>query len=105
MRFRQCHHLMIPTSKEVGTVGTDPCGAPWVQFIYIYIYIYKSLASFTQIAIIQSKNLTKIIKTLTMAIVFEQIKIYSIYIYIYFTTKEPKYHVLLEKLKLKFLQL
>ena len=52
-------------------------------YIYIYIYIYISLASFTQIAIIQSKNLTKIIKTLTMAIVFEQIKIYSIYIYIY----------------------
>ena len=74
--------------------------------VYIYIYIYKSLASFTQIAIIQPKNLTKIIKTLTMAIVFEQIKIYSIYIYIFFfTTKEPKYHVLLEKLKLKFLQL
>ena len=51
------------------------------------------LTSLTQIEIIQPKILTKIIKTFTMVIVFQQKKNY-------FTTKEPKNHVLLEKLKL-----
>ena len=46
-----------------------------------------NLISLTQLATIQLKNLTKTIKTFIMIIVFYQKNIY-------FTTKEPKIHVL-----------
>ena len=60
-----------------------------------------NLASLTQIATIQLINLTKIIKTFTIVIVFQPKKKKKNY----FTTKEPKNHRLLKKLKLNFLQL
>ena len=78
-----------------------------IYFIFIVSPLSKtlgpllpiSLASLIQIAIIQPKNLTKTIKTFTIVIVFQPKKKN------YFTTKKQINHVLLEKLKLIFLQL
>ena len=73
--------------------------------IIFFIFVVRSpfstinLISLTQIATTQPKNLTKTIKIITMVIVFQP-KNKN-----YFTTKKPKNNVLLEKLKLKFLQL
>ena len=88
-------------------------GLPRSKYIYIYIYIQFlyisflqigpfpkpqapfssiSLTGLTQIATIQPKNLIKTIKTFTMVIVFQQKKRKKKN---YFTTKEPKNHVLL----------
>ena len=63
-----------------------------------------SLASLIQIATIQPNNLTKTIKIFTRVIVFQQYIYIYIYIYI-LPLKNPKNHVLLEKLKPNFLQL
>ena len=60
-----------------------------------------SLTNLIQITTIKSKNLTKSIKTFTMVIVFQQPKKKKKNILL----KNQKNHVLLEKLKLNFLQL
>ena len=115
--FNQCPH--IETDASGGPRGLGLPGSFFFFFRFQLLYIsflqlrlpYKtldpfssiSLASLIQIATIQPNNLTKTIKIFTRVIVFQQY-IY-IYIYIYITTKKPKNHVLLEKLKPNFLQL
>ena len=85
--------LGLPRSKYI-----------YIQFLYISFlqigpfpkpqapFSSISLTGLTQIATIQPKNLIKTIKTFTMVIVFQQKKRKKKN---YFTTKEPKNHVLL----------
>ena len=85
---------------QVGVKGPGP-GPNFFFFSFIYfIFVvgpFKtlspifsiSLASFTQITTIQSKNLTKTIKTFTMLIIFQPKKIY-IYIYIFYHQRTKK---------------
>ena len=118
--FNQCPH--IETDASGGPRGLGLPGSFFFFFRFQLLYIsflqlglpYKtldpfssiSLASLIQIATIQPNNLTKTMKIFTMVIVFQQKKKKNIYIYIYILPpKNQKNHVLLEKLKLNFLQL
>ena len=132
--FTTCIHLRsIPTSHTnyiISTnahiqgrtqVGSRGLGLPESFFFFQLLYILFlqldlpsktlgpfssiSLASFIQITTIQPNNLTKIIKIFTMVIVFQQNAYIYIYIYIFYHQGTKKNHVLLEKLKLNFLQL
>ena len=98
-----------PTSRDGPKQGPKGAWAHFVPFFFFFFftnYIHnfcscsrsKTLGSF-QLTAIQPKNLTKIIKTFTMVIVFQPKKKKLFY------PKEPKNHVLLEKLKLNFFQL
>ena len=115
--FNQCPHIETDASGGPRRLGLPESFFFFFQLLYIsFLQLrlpYKtldpfssiSLASLIQIATIQPNNLTKTMKIFTMVIVFQQKYIY-IYIYTYILPpKNQKNHVLLEKLKLNFLQL
>ena len=95
-------------------MGAQGSPSHWVLFLFLFFIVIRHfiflaglslqifrppfssiiIASITQIATIQLKNLTKTIKTFTMVIIFQQKN--------YFTTKEPTKSCVIGQAKIKF---